>query len=367
MRCAFFSMSLLLAIGGNVIFANAEEPAEFQLVGYSQPSEEDWNDGGEFDDPAGFDPRYTWDMSGGPPNINLLFAEPEYGSYLQADALWLARSHASSQTVAVTLPPASQPVLNSEDAGLTGSLQPGLLLTLGRRFDQVSAFELTFFGLNTWKESAEATGNGDLSLPGTLPLLTQDYIFADRIRIDYQSSLYNAEANYTQTIAGLKLLGGFRYLRLNESFDINSYVSAIDSSSDYLVRTSNNLIGGQFGVGFDWNWDRLTVELLGKAGVYANIAEQNTLMKDLNNSFVRRDYQDHTTATSVIGEIDLNASYRLLDWLSFRAGYRFIWINNIAMAPDQLNFTTDPGAGASVTAHNHLILNGVNVGLEARW
>jgi len=373
MRHAVLSLSLLLAICGNVALTHADDQSIFQPSGYSQPAgysptEGAWAPSGFEDEYGTVDPRYDWDLSrGAPPDINEFYAPPDYGNYLQADVLFLARSHDPDQVVAVTLPPASQTVLTADDAALSGKLQPGLLMTYGIRFDQVSALELTFFGFNNWHSSAVANDGGQLSLPGTLPLITQDFIFADRIKIDYTSSIYNAEANYTQTISGLKLLAGFRYVRLNDSFDINSTVDAFSSSSDYLVRAKNNLIGGQIGMGFDWQWDRLTLGALGKFGVYGNIAEQNTLLKDLNNTFVRRNFQDHTTVTSVIGEIGLDASYRVLDWLSFRVGYRFMWIDNLALAPDQLNFNSTPDAGQSVTAGNHLFLNGVNVGLEARW
>jgi hypothetical protein len=367
MRHALFGLSLLAVLGSTMAAARGDDPDDYELAGYSQPSDDSWESDVVDDDYAFPDPRYDWELSEGPADLNEFFAAPEFGSYFQADALFLSRMHSSRQTIAVTLPPGSRAVLNSKDASLTDNYQVGALLTYGRRLDQVSAVELTYFGFNSWNNSTQVTGNANLSLPGTLPLITQDYIFADRIKFDYNSSLYNVEGNYTQTISGLKLLGGFRYLRLNEALDINSTVNALASSSDYQVWVKNNLIGGQVGLGFDWQWDRLTVDLLGKFGVYANLAEQNTLMKDINNTFIRRNFGDESVVTSVLGEIGINGSYRIFDWLSFRAGYRFLWINNVAAAPDQLNFSSTPGSGASVTARNHLYLHGVNVGLEARW
>lgn len=366
MRLACLSFSFLVAICGFAASGAAQDVSPYRQAGYSQSDVSAWDS----EEAALADPRYDWELSDAPYDINSLYGIPQLDTYFQADVLWLSRNHAVSKTVAVTLPPASQAVLNASDASLSGDFQPGALLTWGRRLDLVSAFEITFFGFNTWQNSAQTTGAADLSLPGTLPLLTRDYIFADKIHIDYESSIYNAEANYTQTIAGLKLLTGFRYVRLNESFDLNSTVAlqnGQNSSSDYLIRAKNNLMGGQIGIGFDSQWDRLTVDMLTKWGVYANVAEQNTLMKDFNNTVVIRNFQDHTTAVSVLGEIQLNASYRIFDWLSIRGGYRFMWINNLALAPNQLDFGTGPTAGASVDAHDYLYIHGVNVGLEARW
>src|SRR5262249_1184277 len=116
-----FSLSLLVATGGTIGSAAADEF--------------DWTD-----------PRYDWELSDCPADVNEFFAPPDLENYFQADALWLARMHSARQTVAVTLPPASQPVLNSKDATLTDRFRLGTLLTLGRRLDQVSALELTFFG-----------------------------------------------------------------------------------------------------------------------------------------------------------------------------------------------------------------------------
>jgi hypothetical protein len=366
MRHALFSMSLLAAICSSAIPASAQERSDFQQVGYSQAFDETSDDAVDFDDFVVPDPRYDWELSDGPADINELFAPPDFEHYFQADVLWLARIHSADTPVSIVLP-GNQVVLTAKDASQTDMFRPGALLTLGRRFDQVSAVELTFFGFNNWKNSSQVTGAANLSIPGTLANITQDYIFADRMQIDYVSSLYNVEGNYTQTISGLQLLTGFRYIRLNESFNLQSEVDVLDSTSNYLVRAKNNLIGGQLGVGFSSQWDRLTVDLLGKFGVFANVAEQNTLMKDLNDTFIRRNFQDHVVATSVLGEAGINGSFRVFDWLFIRGGYRFIWINNVALAPDQLNFTDAPGSGQSVDPHGYLYLHGGNVGAEVRW
>lgn len=367
MRHALFTLSLLAAVWSNASLVRAQESAEFQLAGYSRSDDESADEYADVEEFVVPDPRYDWQLSDGPADINEFFAPPDFEHYFQADALWLARTHSANVPVTVTLPPGSHVVLNAEDATLNGLYRPGALLTLGRRFDQVSAVELTFFGFNSWKNAKQVTGPATLSLAGPLANVTQDYIFADRMLIDYVSSVYNVEGNYTQTISGLKLLSGFRYMRFNESFNIQSDVTALSSSSNYLVRTKNNLIGGQLGVGFDWQWDRLTFDLLGKFGVFANVAEQNTLMKDLNDTFVRRNFQDHTMPVSEILEAGINGSFRIFDWLALRGGYRFMWINNLALAPDQLNFQNTPGSGASVNGHGYVYLHGVNVGLEAKW
>ena len=50
------------------------------------------------------------------------------------------------------------------------------------------------------------------------------------------------------------------------------------------------------------------------------------------------------------------------------AGYSAIWIEGLALAPDQLdfNFATSP-SGNQLHNGGGMLLHGVNVGLEARW
>ena len=69
-----------------------------------------------------------------------------------------------------------------------------------------------------------------------------------------------------------------------------------------------------------------------------------------------------------VGEINLSALYRLTDVWNLRAGYNAIWIEGLALAPDQLdfNFATAPG-GNQLHNGGGMFLHGVNVGLEARW
>ena len=302
------------------------------------------------------------------------FTPPAYGTYIQADALFLSRSHdPANRPIAVDLTGGSTTVLSTGNANLSGSFQPGALLTLGFNFDQVSAIEATYFGLNSWSNSAQATSPpaGLLGLAGTLQNTTNDFIFADRMSISYTSEIQNVEANYKQTIEGLTLLTGFRYFRLAETFDINSHGAApptgSGTTSDYKINLANQLLGAQFGMGYTWNWGALNSNLLGKIGPYANLAHQNTLLQDSGNTQLLRNYRADTTPVAMVAEIGLNAGYQVTNWFSLHAGYRFIYIQNVAFAPDQLDLTASPPGTTVLNAHSSLFLHGVNVGAEIRW
>jgi hypothetical protein len=242
-------------------------------------------------------------------------------------------------------------------------------LTLGFRFDQVSAIEATYFGLQQWHNNASVTsGFNNLGLAGSLQTATQDFEFANRVIYDYGASIQNAEANYKQTIEGLTLLTGFRYFGLNEAVNINSHIAAPNQASDYHVAAFNRLLGWQFGAGYSWQFGRLNAGVLGKFGVFANLAAQKTLMRDFGNMVIVRDYRTETTPVSVLGEIQGNLTYWVFDWLAVRAGYRFIGVDNVALGPDQLDLSAPAvGRRQPPQAHEFLLLNGFNVGGEIRW
>ncbi|HEY3966481.1 MAG TPA: BBP7 family outer membrane beta-barrel protein [Planctomycetaceae bacterium] len=356
-------LTLTFAVIGSALIARAD--GQDQPVAVQSP--EAWTETADaqgpepyseisLDSPSWIRPRY-W------------FVPPKYGTYFQADVLYLERFHDSeSQPIAVSLPPTSATVLTTNSARLSGQWNPGMMYTFGVNLDQIGQIEATYWGLNTWKNTASVTDpSGSLGLAGTLQNSTVDYIFANRMSIDYVSRVNNVELNYKQTINGLTLLAGPRYFRLVETFDINSQSSLFGTSSDYNVSTVNNLIGGQIGVGYTHEAGPLNIGLLGKIGTYANAVHQTTLLQDFGNSITIRNYEKDGMPVSTIGEVQANLSYRLTDWFSIHAGYRFMWIQNLALAPDQLDLSNSPAGNRFLNSHNHLFLQGVNAGAEIRW
>ena len=363
MRTSVLTLSLTMAICSGLPTARAQESSQVEQAPYAPSRQASEDDDDSFQptadslpDKAYISPRY-W------------FTPPQYGAYFQADVLFLSRSHdPANRPIAVALPPGSIPNLHTGDAGLSNVFQPGGLFTLGLNIDQVSSIEATYFGLNSWSNQAQVTDPaGQLGLAGTLQNSTVDYIFSDRISIDYSSQIHSAEANYKQTIEGLTLLAGFRYFRLAETFDINSHSAVFGTSSDYKVNSVNQLLGAQFGMGYTRQWGAFNASVLGKIGPYANLAHQNTSLQDFGNTLNLRNYRADTTPVSTLGELGLNASYQVTNWFSLHAGYRFIWIQNVAFAPDQLDLSNSPPGTKLLNAHNHLFLNGFNVGAEIRW
>ncbi len=307
-----------------------------------------------------------------------LFQIPDDGSwlspapphwYFQADVLFLHRGRAHDQVMVVNDAAGQAPVLSTHDVDFNNSPKAGPMFTLGYQIDPESSFEVTYFGLNNWSSSAYASGPGNLSIPGPLALQTIDYFLANSVNLTYNSNINNAELNYKQTINHLTLLGGFRYFEMNEQFNmqVTNTSYGLSDVSNYNVKTNNNLLGGQLGIGWKNNFGRLETDVLGKAGLYSNLSYSDQVMGDLNNSILLRDYTDKAAMLAFLGEVQANATYRINSWLAIRGGYRIMWLDGMVLAPNQVNFGATPGSGSQIQNRSSLIMHGFNCGAEIRW
>jgi hypothetical protein len=287
------------------------------------------------------------------------------GWYLQADAFILDRNNGSRNRALVLADNTGDTVLTTHD--LDFDFQAGPRILIGRRTDIDQAWELSYFGSQSWSGSATATDANNLDIPGPLVAIANDFDNADRMRLTYDSELHNAEFNLVSDRVGWSLLAGFRYLNLDERFNINSLDSDGDVS-DYTTRTSNNLFGGQLGARIQRRTsDRMSWEFVSKAGIFGNDAIQHLLLQDNDNTFEIL----HTTArratVSFIGDVNLSGVYALNDVWSLRGGYYVMYAAGLALAPDQLDFSNDLTTGTRINTHGDLLLHGTNFGLEAHW
>ena len=366
MRTTVLKWTILIGLLCNLPVARAEEPNWLFLGQSPDESQETSFDGdpdaytdGNVGSPSWIRPRY-W------------FLPPKFGTYFTADVLFLNRigGGASNQPLVTNNPPLSTVVMSTNDVALEHQYKPGMLFTLGVNLDQISQIEATYWQVNRWSNSQTVVDNSafpSLGLAGTLQTVTSDFQLADKMTVNYNSLFNNAELNYKQTIESFTLLAGLRYFRMVENMTIQSTSSVYGTTSDYNVSAVNNLIGFQVGGGWTWDWGPVTLNLLGKVGPYMNAVHQSTLLQDFGNSITLRDYNKDGMPVSVIAETTSNLTYRVTDWFSIHAGHRFLWIQNLAFAPDQLDLANSPPGTQVLNAHNHLWLSGFNAGAEIRW
>jgi hypothetical protein len=274
-----------------------------------------------------------------------------------ADALILERRDPSGSVLVFnTAAPAQD--LNASDFDFP--FQGRVDLSLARHFAGNNALEVRYFGLDGWNAAAAtATTAGDLlQVNAALPVLT---FAGTAIDATNSSDLHNVELNAQHRFGErLAVLGGFRYAELDEQFGIDLADAPIPFSYD--TRTRNRLWGGQIGADLVL-WDRggpVTVEGVGKAGIYANAAAHDSRY---STGVFAPTAGGQRTATAFIGELGVTGLCQLTERLSFRGGYRLLWIDGVALATDQVavsDFLAQTGLDASGDAFYH----GVFLGLE---
>lgn len=283
--------------------------------------------------------------------------------YVRVEAMVLQRTRGGGDRVIVESD-AGAPLLTT--GSFSFDLEPGASVLLGHRLDSVSAWEMLYFGAQQWNQTQSIASLNNLDLPDPLGGLADDFNNADIFGVTYQSHLNNAELNYLRDAEGVSWLIGFRYLNWEESLRL----SATDNDSDvsaYQLGTSNNLLGVQIGGramhrGCRWDW-----ELTGKAGIFGNEVVQNQSLFDNDSTTVLRNVSVKTSGAAFIGDVNLSAHCRLNDMWSLRAGYSLIGITNLALAPNQLDFSNGPSSGRGVDRNGSILLHGLNVGIETLW
>jgi len=298
--------------------------------------------------------------------------ESQPGFYAQAEALFLSRNHQSfRQPLAIRVQDENDPspgttLLSTGD--LSFGTDPGVRVLLGHRVDDCLGWELSYFGIFHAGTSATVTGDNDLAIPGDLGRQSLDFFGADRMRFEYSSELHNFEANRIRAINdNLSLLAGFRYLYLGEQFNINS--TDLDTGTgDYHIGTSNNLFGAQLGARVQRACGRLGWDLTGKAGVFGNASKQSQSVTDFPPGFFLRSPRSNSGGSvAFVGDVNFSLTYRLTDVWAVRGGYNLMWIEGVALAPDQLDFANESTSGTALHHAGGMFLHGANVGLEARW
>lgn len=315
--------------------------------------------------------------------------------YAQVDALFMTREPRFAQQPLVV--DANETTLLST-SDLDFDYEPGLRATVGMRHCGGRALEFSYFGL--WEGDAtafvEAPGEESfLFFPDNLAGNT--FVDLDRVRVNYSSRLHSFELNLPccsgccESDCGkgkgggegkgcgkgcgevrcrsFEWFAGLRYLNLDERLDIATQRTVNEGieNGSYNLRTSNNLYGAQLGARLRRSQGSFGWEATGKAGIFGNDSQQRQTVTAFPNQTLRSQSRSGG-GVAFVGEVNLSALVCLTDVWNVRAGYNAMWIEGLALAPDQLDFdfATDP-SGNQLRNGGGTFLHGVNVGLEARW
>jgi hypothetical protein len=284
-------------------------------------------------------------------------------------------------------------VLSSSDVELD-SMRAGLSLLLNLQTGPGSNLEFGYFGLNSWDNTAtvDSAGGGPtlysfLSDFGTAP--AGGFDDSDRSlshSLNYRSELHNGEINFRRRWLGPyqwfqgSWLFGVRYFDLDEQMTFSSSGLNNNGAADngarflsYEQQVRNQLTGAQIGsdlwlnirpgirAGIEW-----------KGGVFGNHADSSTLItaNSLPNA-IQEGIDDGRTA--YLGQFTAALSYRLSYSWAFRTSYQLIYIDNVALAPENFNATPPalfaPSAArtAQINVDGEVLYTGYTIGAEYTW
>jgi len=114
-----------------------------------------------------------------------------------------------------------------------------------------------------------------------------------------------------------------------------------------------------------WDLGKWQFTGVGKAGAFGNTSYQRTTANIGVDAFGPLGADD--TDVSFFGEVGVNSTLWLCDWLAWRAGYNFFWLQGVATAPQQFSLVNFGSDSASINTNGAVFLQGFSTGLEARW
>ena len=304
--------------------------------------------------------------------------------YLDVEGLYMQRVPRLGQQPIIEDFDSHQTVIATSD--LHFDFQPGLRVTAGFWLDDCRALEISYMGLfETGSSLSAAAGEGSLwKVPDPLGSAEDANVFkfTDRVRISYPSALNSFEINLPCCCcstccecdrvycSSFEWFAGFRYINLTEDFNLYAERDEFGGteSGTYGIHARNNLYGAQLGARIRRGWDRFRWELTGKAGLYGNDAYQRQYITDFPPGFFLRPMvsAEHGQV-GFVGEINFALVYKLNDVWGLRAGYNVMWLEGVALAPNQLDFTFTDTSGSGLNSCGGLFLHGGSLGLEGRW
>jgi hypothetical protein len=317
--------------------------------------------------------------------------------YVQVEGLFMMREPRFTQQPIIVDATAGTTLVSTSD--LDFNFDPGVRATVGMRLCGGRALEFSYFGLFEGDASAFAVKPGENSFLIFPDNFTGNvFVDMDEVHVDYSSWLHSFELNLPccsgccdtcdsgkggekgkdggkgscgeVRCRSFEWFAGFRYLNLGEELNIAAQrtVSGQIEEGSYNIRTANHLYGAQLGARVRRSRGLFGWEATGKAGIFGNDAQQTQSATEFPNFALRPTVSSSDGVVAFVGEVNLSALYRLTDVWNVRAGYNAMWIEGLALAPDQLDFDfATASSGSRLRNGGGMFLHGVSAGLEARW
>jgi hypothetical protein len=274
--------------------------------------------------------------------------------------MFLTRTGAREQTLATTS--TGSELMNLRD--LSFSHETGLNFQLMRETSFGWDIAVDFSMVDWWHTSRSVTGT-NMESSGAWGIHT--YGGGAEIVASYGSSLYSTEINFRrQTPDPITPFVGFRWIELHEQFviDMTQTTGIYEPGIVSATNADNHMYGFQIGAdSLLLKRGRLEIETLVKAGIFGNSIDQVTYATNRGIG-VTADASARTTHTTFAGDLQLTGEYQLTQCMAVRAGYQLLWLEGVALAPDQFRSTDLAAETASVDTTGSPFYHGAFVALE---
>jgi hypothetical protein len=281
-----------------------------------------------------------------------------------ADAIFLQRScPRDAALITNNITPGATMLLGADDFNfnMEAGFRAGMMIH--HLFGTEWGVEGSYFGVDNWEsETGIIQSPGGAAVRFITPL--GHPTLPTQLAGAYASELDSAEVNARRRICDrLTFLAGVRYLRVTDSVAL-----ALDFNSEQNLMavglgTKNELLGFQIGAdGLIWSRGRLGLSYMLKAGVFNNDAENLAFAAQTSPLRTGRvgASENHV---AFVGETGLMGICHLTEDLAVRAGYQVLWIDGVALAPDQMA-VSDLVARTATVETSSLFYHGAFVGLE---
>jgi hypothetical protein len=156
-------------------------------------------------------------------------------------------------------------------------------------------------------------------------------------------------------------LVAIRFLQVEEEFN---YLSDVTNRTGFFSTTDNELYGIQFGFqGLIYQWCYTRLETTLKAGAYYNDIDVDATV---NVGGVDTTFSSSTDWAAFSGEARVTLVCQLGPKMNFRIGYHALWLDGIALAPNQ-NTERSFTPPTQVTDISDVLYNGGEIGFELTW
>jgi opacity protein-like surface antigen len=194
------------------------------------------------------------------------------------------------------------------------------------------------------------SAGGGATVIQTNPTTTYGLGAGNTLTFNYSSRINSWEVNGTwDAWRGVTLLAGLRTIRLTEQLNAIGAAGGVPFETD-TWDTRNRLWGGQIGARFDF------LQLAGRAPspwIVDGHARVGVFRNSIDNTMSRSSVQLFSgsfsnTAWAWLGGVDVG--YRFTNNVALTLGYEALWLNGVALAPNQVQATPNFNGGGPFTA-----------------